>query len=77
MAKKGTRIFIGHGHSQEWEKLRRFVKNKLDLKTDEFNRVSPAGKTPKRRLKDMLNEASFAFLRVLDDDFMTRVRKFE
>jgi predicted nucleotide-binding protein len=68
MAKKEGRIFIGHGHSSAWIELKDFIKNELNLKHDEFNRVSTAGMTTKRRLRDMLNDACFAFLVMTAED---------
>lgn len=56
------RIFIGHGHSHAWRDLKDFIKDRLNLDWDEFNRESAAGKATKERLEEMLESASFAFL---------------
>lgn len=68
MAKKDGRIFIGHGHSNTWRELQEFIQHELKLKPDEFNRIPTAGLTTKRRLKDMLNDACFAFLVMTAED---------
>ena len=36
----GENIFIGHGRSNVWLKLEKFLKERLNQKVDEFNRVS-------------------------------------
>jgi len=58
----GTKIFIGHGQSIIWRELKDFIADRLHLEWDEFNRLPVAGETTVDRLKQMLNEASFAFL---------------
>lgn len=65
---KEGRVAIGHGHSLEWRKLKDFLQDRLELKWDEFNRVTPAGKTAKDVLLAMLDNASFAFLVMTADD---------
>lgn len=55
------RVFIGHGKSPAWKRLRSFLK-KLKLDYDEFNRVSAAGKSTQQRPTSMLDECGFAFL---------------
>lgn len=62
------KIFIGHGHSKNWEDLRDFLADELFLNWDEFNRQSPVGYTVKERLQQMLNTASFAFLIMTGED---------
>lgn len=59
---KGDKIFIGHGHSLQWMKLKDFIKDKLMLPYEEFNRVPVAGITNVERLEEMLRNARFAFL---------------
>jgi predicted nucleotide-binding protein len=68
MPRKEGRIFIGHGRSNEWKKLQRFIKSTLKLKPDEFNRKPVAGRTAKGRLQEMLADACFAFLVMTADD---------
>lgn len=65
---KENKIFIGHGGSKQWYELRNFIENKLDLPTDEFNRVQAAGTTVSERLHQMLNDAALAFLVMTGED---------
>jgi predicted nucleotide-binding protein len=62
------RIFIGHGHSNEWKELRDFIQERLNLPWDEFNREPVAGITTKERLEQMLNRANFAFIVMTAED---------
>lgn len=55
-------IFIGHGRSEQWRVLKDFLKERLNLPFEEFNRVSPAGISTQERLGEMLNKCGFAFL---------------
>lgn len=64
----GDRIFIGHGGSHEWLKLEKFLKERLNLTVDEFNRVSIAGTHNIDRLKQMLDQAMFAILVMTAED---------
>ena len=64
----GNRIFIGHGGSDVWKEFRGFLKDRLQLQVDDFNRVSIAGKTNVDRLKEMLDSACFAFLIMTAED---------
>ncbi len=65
---QGTHIFIGHGHSPLWREFKDFVKDRLNLKWDEFNRIPVAGRTNIVRLSEMLNQAKFAFLILTAED---------
>jgi predicted nucleotide-binding protein len=64
----GHRIFIGHGGSPVWKDLKDFIKDRLHLEWDEFNRESAAGKSTKERLLELLNNATFAFLVMTAED---------
>lgn len=68
LAKKDGRIFIGHGRSGDWNALKDFIRDRLNLDYDEFNRDSPAGLTGKERLEQMLDNACFAFLVMTAED---------
>lgn len=59
---KKNKIFIGHGSSEIWIKLKELLVDRLNLDWVEFNRESPAGLSTKERLEEMLNESNFAFL---------------
>ena len=64
----GTRVFIGHGRSQCWRDLKEFLSVRLRLACDDFNRVPTAGLTIPERLKEMLDQASIAFLVMTAED---------
>lgn len=66
--RKGKKIFIGHGRSLLWLKLRIFLSEKLHLECDEFNEESPAGIPTVTRLQTMLDDAQFAFLVMTSED---------
>jgi hypothetical protein len=66
--KQDKKIFIGHGKSPLWRELKDFLKDKLNLDWEEFNRVSPAGKATVERLMEMLDNASFAFIIMTGED---------
>ena len=68
VAKTDGKIFIGHGHSHVWKDLKDFLKDRLELKWDEFNREATAGLSTKERLETMLDEASFAFIVMTAED---------
>lgn len=61
-------IFIGHGRAQDWKELRDFIRDRLQLPWDEFNRIPIAGVTNIARLHQMLGEANFAFLVMTAED---------
>lgn len=61
-------IFIGHGGSEIWRVLKDFVKERLGLEHEEFDRVSPAGIGTSERLGAMLDRASVAFLVMTNED---------
>jgi hypothetical protein len=63
----GNRIFIGHGHSSEWLKLRVFLQG-LGLPCDEFNIEPAAGLQTGSRIEAMLSEARIAFLVLTGED---------
>lgn len=64
----GTNVFIGHGRSLLWRELKDFVKDRLGLPFDEFNRVPVAGVTNTARLIEMLDAAAIAFLVMTAED---------
>lgn len=67
-ARIGTNVFIGHGRSPVWKDLRDFVRERLRLPWDEFNRVPVAGVTNVARLSEMLEAAAIAFLILTAED---------
>lgn len=64
----GTNIFIGHGRSFAWRDLKDFVKDRLRLPYDEFNRVPVAGFTNIARLSEMMDAAAVAFIVLTAED---------
>ena len=64
----GTNVFVGHGHSHAWRELKDFLEDRLQLSVDEFNSVPTAGVSTINRLKEMMNDATFAFLVMTGDD---------
>jgi predicted nucleotide-binding protein len=62
------KIFIGHGHSKEWMVLKDFLKDRLLLEWDEFNREPTAGKGTLDRLRELLEQAAFAFIVMTAED---------
>lgn len=63
-----NRIFIGHGHSPAWRELERLLTQELKLSVVEFNVDPTAGLTTVERLKDMLAQATFAFIVMTAED---------
>ena len=63
-----NKIFIGHGRSAEWLKLRIFLSQRLELLCDEFNIESTAGLQTGARIETMLNSAQMAFLVLTPED---------
>jgi predicted nucleotide-binding protein len=62
------KVFIGHGHSSEWLKLKNFLNERLHLNVEEFNSTSAAGVSTTERLNEMLEAAGFAFLVLTGED---------
>jgi predicted nucleotide-binding protein len=67
-ARVGTNVFICHGRSAVWRDLKDFVKDRLRLPYDEFNRVPVAGITNITRLSEMLDSAACAFVIMTAED---------
>lgn len=66
--KTGSKIFIGHGRSNAWRDLKDFLRERLNLEFDEFNRVSTAGYATVMRLSQMLDDAAMAFIIMTAED---------
>jgi predicted nucleotide-binding protein len=64
----GRTVFIGHGHSSEWLKLKEFLSGRLHLSPIEFNSIPAAGVATTERLMEMLDQADFAFLILTAED---------
>lgn len=61
-------VFIGHGRSSEWVKLRDYLVQSLGLRIEEFDQHSPAGMTVQQRLDQMLSSSRFALVVMTGDD---------
>jgi hypothetical protein len=66
----GTNVSIGHGRSLIWRELKDFVRERLGLPWDEFNRVPIAGVTNIARLAEMLDASAIAFVVMTAEDEM-------
>jgi predicted nucleotide-binding protein len=64
----GRNVVIGHGHSSQWRDLKDFIKDRLGLPHDEFNRLSVAGVANTDRLTEMLDAAAIAFIVLTGED---------
>ncbi len=71
MNNENKKIFIGHGGSNIWLRLKDFIVDRLGLEYEEFNRISPAGKTTSDRLEKMLEKSCMAFLIMTGEDEQT------
>jgi hypothetical protein len=67
-ARIGTHVFVGHGRSPVWKDFRDFIRDRVKLPCDEFNRVPVAGVTTIARLMQMLDEAAIAFIIMTAED---------
>ena len=65
---RGSKVFIGHGHSDTWRAVKDFVERELGLEVEEFERESVAGRQIKDRLEEMLRNAGWAILVATRDD---------
>lgn len=68
MSMVGTHVFIGHGRSPVWRDLKDYIRERVGLPWDEFNRVPVAGITNIHRLGEMLNSAAVAFIVMTAED---------
>jgi predicted nucleotide-binding protein len=68
VARTDGNIFIGHGRAPAWLILNNFLRDTLQLPTDEFEMHSPAGMAHSERLQQMLDGARFAFLVMTAED---------
>lgn len=63
-----NKVFIGHGRSNQWRVLKDFIKDRIGIDYDEFNRVPVAGIATQERLSEMLSQCGFAFLVLTAED---------
>jgi predicted nucleotide-binding protein len=57
-----NKIFIGHGKSLQWLKLKEFIVDRLALPCEEFNSEPTPGIHTTQRLETMLSQTRMAFL---------------
>jgi hypothetical protein len=62
------RVFIGHGHSRDWEKVAGFMETHLDFAVEEYDQTSPLGYTVTARLEQMLATSSLAIVVMSAED---------
>lgn len=65
---KPNLVFLGHGQSLVWRDLKDYLRDRLDLRVDEFNLQAAAGMTIASRLEQMLDAATFAFIVMTAED---------
>ena len=53
------RVFVGHGRSGDWRRVERFLED-CGFAVEEYEAISPTGKSVTDRLKEMLTASSFA-----------------
>jgi predicted nucleotide-binding protein len=58
----GNKVFIGHGRSLEWLKLKDFIREEFRLPCDEFNVEPVAGVSTAQRIETMVSQAAIAFI---------------
>jgi predicted nucleotide-binding protein len=63
-----SRIFIGHGRAAIWRTLALFLRERLSLEYEEFNREPAAGLSTVERLEEMLGHVSFALIVFTGED---------
>jgi hypothetical protein len=61
-------VFIGHGRSEQWRRLKDFLNDRLHLRWEEFNSIPLAGLSNKERLQQLLESCTFAFLVMTAED---------
>lgn len=61
-------IFIGHGRALDYLLLEKFLKERLHLRVEEYNRVATGGMSRKERLEAMLDSSCFAFIVMTAED---------
>lgn len=64
----GQKVFIGHGRSLLWRELKDFIKDRLHLDWEEFNREPTAGISTTERLQAMLDSSCFALILMTAED---------
>jgi predicted nucleotide-binding protein len=63
-----NRIFVGHGRSKLWARVKVHIESELQLKTLEFESESRVGQSVVPVLKEMLEQSAFAILILTAED---------
>jgi hypothetical protein len=61
-------IFLGHGRSRLWARVKLYIENELHLTTLEFESESRVGRSVVPVLREMLDKATFAILILTGED---------
>ena len=64
----GSKVFIGHGHSDTWRAVKDYVIEELGMEIEEFEQEGVAGLQIKDRLEKMFQNAKWAILVVTADE---------
>lgn len=64
----GSKVFIGHGHSDTWRAVKDYVMKELGMEIEEFEQEGVAGLQIKDRLEKMFLNAKWAILVVTADE---------
>ncbi len=67
-AMAGSKVFIGHGHSDTWRAVKDYVTEELGMEIEEFEQEGVAGLQIKDRLEKMFQNAKWAILVVTADE---------
>lgn len=67
-AMAGSKVFIGHGHSDTWRAVKDYVTEDLGMEIEEFEQEGVAGLQIKDRLEKMFLNARWAILVVTADE---------
>jgi predicted nucleotide-binding protein len=62
------RVFIGHGHADDWRTVAEFVSNDLGLAVEEYEKESSVGYSVTARLEAMLAASSLAIIVMSPED---------
>ena len=66
--RNGNNIFIGHGGSTEWEKLRDFIENRLKREIAEFDNNLPTSKQILDHILELVQTSAVAFVLLTAED---------
>jgi len=67
-ARRPPRVFMSHGHSDDWECVQRYIRDDLGIECIEFNQVASKSRTTIQHLHEVAAECSFAIILMTGDD---------